>query len=164
MYFYSLRLFAPESDCFVLANHHQTAPIHFHDGSYSCHPGLPPGRCNRNPPRLPFLAPPCPTSMSASVKKTLPPYDGSVYFPEAVDFHLKHNPDFAAYAFCRDDIPESYTEITFLEFGRAAHRAAHHLRAPGTGSDGEVVAVLANADALLYQTVVMGIMRAGLTV
>ncbi|KII90646.1 hypothetical protein PLICRDRAFT_52360 [Plicaturopsis crispa FD-325 SS-3] len=93
----------------------------------------------------------------------LPPYDGSVYFPEAVDFHLKHNPDFAAYAFCRDDIPESYTEITFLEFGRAAHRAAHHLRAPGTGSDGEVVAILANADALLYQTVVMGIMRAGLT-
>ncbi|GLB38113.1 putative acetyl-CoA synthetase-like protein [Lyophyllum shimeji] len=90
-----------------------------------------------------------------------PPVDGSVTIPETIDFHWKHNADLAIFAFNRDGTDE-VTEITYLEFGRACHRVAHHVRPARAGPDGEVVAFIALADTIVYQAVTVGLMVAGL--
>jgi acyl-CoA synthetase (AMP-forming)/AMP-acid ligase II len=92
-----------------------------------------------------------------------PPKDGSVTLPEAVDFHVKHNPTLPIYVFMEDGASK-ITEVSYLEFGRACYRVAHHLRAGRRGPEREVVAVLALSDSLLYQTTVLGTMKAGLIV
>lgn len=91
------------------------------------------------------------------------PLDGSVNLPETVDFHRKHNPTLPIYKFVEDGAP-NITEISHLEFGRAGDRVAHYLRPGRRGPEREVVAVLALSDSLLYHTVLIGIMRAGLIV
>lgn len=56
------------------------------------------------------------------------------------------------------------TEISLLEFGRAAHRIAHVLR-PGRKGDGrQVVMIIANCDTILYQAIHVALCVAGLTV
>ena len=92
-----------------------------------------------------------------------PPSDGSVNLPETVDFHRKHNPTIPIYTFIQDGAL-NVTQITRLEFGRACDRVAHYLQSGTRGPTRSVVAVLALSDSLLYQTVVVGIMRAGLIV
>lgn len=67
------------------------------------------------------------------------------------------------YAYSEEHADE-ITTISFLEFGRAAHRAAHLLRPNGRGHDYEVVAIIALADTLVYQTLTVGLMKAGLVV
>ena len=95
--------------------------------------------------------------------RVFPPTDYSVTLPETIDFHWKHNPTHPLYVFSEDGKPER-TEITALEFGRATDRVAHYVRPGRTGPDGDVVAVVALSDTLLYQAVSIGIMRAGLVV
>ncbi|KAJ6473938.1 putative aminoadipate reductase [Mycena vulgaris] len=58
---------------------------------------------------------------------------------------------------------EEVTAITHLEFGRATHRAANILRPNREGQNGEVVAVLALSDTVLYHTILVGLMTAGFT-
>jgi hypothetical protein len=99
----------------------------------------------------------------AQIHGVAPPTDGSVILPETVDFHRKHNPAVPVYVFIEDGA-SNITQITNLEFGRACDRVAHHLRSGRRGPEREVVAVLALSDSLLYQTIVVGIMRAGLIV
>lgn len=91
-----------------------------------------------------------------------PPMDGTVRPAALVDFHLEHNPTHKAYVY--SEAPGSLVEISLLEFGRATHRASHLLRPKRSGLENEVVAVIANVDVLLYQTLVAGIMRAGFVV
>ena len=92
-----------------------------------------------------------------------PPLDGSVSLPETVDFHRKHNPKLPIYVFVEDETP-NITEISHLEFGNACDRVSHYLRPGRRGPEREVVAVLALSDSLLYHTILVGIMRAGLIV
>jgi acyl-CoA synthetase (AMP-forming)/AMP-acid ligase II len=92
-----------------------------------------------------------------------PPTDGTVTLPETVDFHRKHNPTVPVYVFIEDEASNT-TNVAHLEFGRACDRVAHYLRPGRHGPDREVVAVLALSDSLLYQAIVIGIMRAGLIV
>ncbi|KIM43694.1 hypothetical protein M413DRAFT_443603 [Hebeloma cylindrosporum] len=92
--------------------------------------------------------------------RVFPPFDYSVTLPESVDFHRKHNPNETLYVFAEDGKPEP-TKISFLEFGRAADRVAHHLRPGRGGQDRQVIAFIALSDTLLYQAVTIGIMRAG---
>jgi hypothetical protein len=98
----------------------------------------------------------------AHVHGFAPPTDGSVTLPETVDFHREHNPTLPIYIFT--DGASNITEVAHLEFGRACDRVAHYLRSGRRGPEREVVAVLAHSDSLLYQTMVLGIMRAGLIV
>ncbi|KAF8956600.1 hypothetical protein BDZ97DRAFT_2062868 [Flammula alnicola] len=91
---------------------------------------------------------------------TYPPTDYSVTLPEVVDFHRKYNPYETAYIFSEDGKPEP-TNISFLEFGRAADRVAHYIRPGRSGPDRQVVAFVALSDTLLYQAVTVGITRAG---
>lgn len=93
----------------------------------------------------------------------IPPVDGSVTLPELLDFHCKHNADLPMYIFPNEGSLEA-TTISFLEFGRACHRAASILRPGRGGPDKQVVAVIALSDTILYQAIVMGLMRAGLVV
>ena len=59
----------------------------------------------------------------------------------------------------------AFTSISFLELARAAHRAGHLTRSSQPpGLHNEVVAIIANLDTLLYQTTVIGMMRAGIVV
>ncbi|KAL1718570.1 hypothetical protein EV715DRAFT_291179 [Schizophyllum commune] len=98
---------------------------------------------------------------------TYVPLEENVSIPTAVDFHLKHNPDHAFYVFAEPD--GTVRKITYLEFARAAHRAAHALRpvlegekASREGEDGAVVAVIALSDTILYHAITVGLMKAGL--
>ncbi|KAG6853021.1 putative NRPS-like protein biosynthetic cluster [Blastosporella zonata] len=85
-----------------------------------------------------------------------------LFIPEAIDFNLKHNADQAFFTFSDAAEPSGIQVITHLEFGRAAHRIAHALRPNRSGIDGQVVAVIALSDTILYQAIVAGCIIAGL--
>ena len=91
-----------------------------------------------------------------------PPLDGSLFLPELLEFNAQHNSDVTFFVY---DIPESdhLVSISHLDFYQACHRAAQQIRS-GRAGDKEVVALIANSDTLLYQTMFMGIMLAGLVV
>ncbi|OAX35330.1 acetyl-CoA synthetase-like protein [Rhizopogon vinicolor AM-OR11-026] len=90
-----------------------------------------------------------------------PPLDGSLFLPELLEFNARRNPDIIFFVY---DRPESNNpvSISHLEFYQACHRAAQEIRQGRAGTDKEVVALIANSDTLLYQTVFMGIVFAGL--
>ena len=92
---------------------------------------------------------------------TYPPSDIPLNIVEVLDFHTKHNPSASIYTFSEDGKP-GHTEISFLEFGRAVHRVAHHIRPAGTTIvNRETIAFVALSDSLLYQAVTLGIAKAG---
>ncbi|KZT20031.1 putative nonribosomal peptide synthetase [Neolentinus lepideus HHB14362 ss-1] len=92
----------------------------------------------------------------------LPAVDGSLPFESLVDFHLSHNPQ-GTYALFPQETGQEELRVSFLEWGRAVHRAAQRLRPDLSAVKGEVVALIANCDTLVYTTVLMGMIRAGLT-
>ncbi|KAG6867616.1 hypothetical protein C0993_000497 [Termitomyces sp. T159_Od127] len=102
--------------------------------------------------------------MSLLREPVFPPLDGSVTIPESIDFNWKHNADLPMFAYEMDSDSNKVTEITFLEFGRACHRVAHLVRPERAGPDQEVIAVIALADTIVYQAVMVGLMVAGLVV
>ncbi|KZP16234.1 acetyl-CoA synthetase-like protein [Athelia psychrophila] len=102
------------------------------------------------------------TNKPGQTSAVYPPLDGTIRLPFLADSHLEHNPYRTIYVY--SDRPGSQTEISYLEFGRAVHRASHLLRPGRAGPDNAVVAVIANVDVLLYQTLVAGLMRAGLVI
>lgn len=90
-----------------------------------------------------------------------PPLDSSLLLHDLVNFHMQNNPTFPMYVYAED---HGTTEISLLEFGRAAHRIAHVLR-PGRKGDGrQVVMIIANCDTILYQAIHVALCVAGLTV
>lgn len=90
-----------------------------------------------------------------------PPLDLSLLFPDLINFHMERNPAFPIFIYANESTPTTVTEISFLEFGRAAHRVAHSLRPSRQGADAEVVIVIANTDTILYHAVVTGLSVAG---
>ncbi|KAJ7486758.1 putative aminoadipate reductase [Mycena latifolia] len=90
----------------------------------------------------------------------LPPLDCSLNLSEIIDLHVTNANRGAAYAFADD--ASHITEISQFEFGRAAHRVAHILRPDRRGPEGQVVAIAALTDVLLYQTLVAGCIKAGI--
>lgn len=74
---------------------------------------------------------------------------------------MQNNPTLPMWVYPND---HGIAEITFLEFGRAAHRIANTLRPGRTGDDGQVVILIANTDTILHQAVVAGMSIAGLVV
>ncbi|CAK5275142.1 unnamed protein product [Mycena citricolor] len=88
--------------------------------------------------------------------------DRSLILPQVVDLHLENPRNNIAYSFAKEHHPSGIvsTDITQFEFARAAHRAAH-LVSPAKGK-GQFVAIVALADVLVYQAIVVGCIRAGL--
>ncbi|KAF7330079.1 Acetyl-CoA synthetase-like protein [Mycena kentingensis (nom. inval.)] len=93
-------------------------------------------------------------------RSTLAPLDESLNVGEIIEFHRIQKNLGAAYSFPSASGP---CDITHFEFARAAHRAAHLLRPGRAGPEGEVVAIVALTDALVYQTIVAGSILAGLS-
>ncbi|KAF9265405.1 acetyl-CoA synthetase-like protein [Marasmius fiardii PR-910] len=93
-----------------------------------------------------------------------PDLDTWYHFPDLVHFHWTHNPTRTMYAYPDDSVPVTgCAEVSYTEFGRAAHRAAWTIRPdPHDSRDGEVVALLAQSDTLVYQAVTIGMMTANL--
>ncbi|KAG2119415.1 putative aminoadipate reductase [Suillus clintonianus] len=96
-----------------------------------------------------------------SSHRTYPPLDGSLFLPELLAFNAQHNPDVTFFIY---DKPNSndLVSISHLDFYQACHRAAQEIRPGRAGADKEIVALIGNSDTLLYQTVFMGIIFAGL--
>ncbi|CAK5275098.1 unnamed protein product [Mycena citricolor] len=98
--------------------------------------------------------------------KDLPPLDRSLILPQIVDLRLESSGGSTAFSFAEEDDQSGVvsTDITQFEFARAAHRAARLLspEMPRGVERGRVVAIVALADVLVYQTIVLGCMRAGL--
>ncbi|KAG1870690.1 putative aminoadipate reductase [Suillus subalutaceus] len=90
-----------------------------------------------------------------------PPLDGSLFLPELVEFNAQHNSDATFYVYDKPD-SNDLVSISHSDFYRACHRAAQAIGPASAGADKEVVALIANSDTLLYQTVFMGIIFAGL--
>ena len=97
----------------------------------------------------------------ASIDFHFPPLDHSLVFPELINFHMERNPSFPMFLYANERVPDTLTQVSFLEFGRAAHRVAHALRPSRQGSDGEVMMVIANTDTILHHAVVVGLSIAG---
>ena len=97
----------------------------------------------------------------ASTTLQFPPLDQSLLFPDLINFHIEWNPAFPIYVYANGSAPDTLTEISYLEFGRATHRVAHALRPSRQGEDGEVVLVIANTDTILHHAVITGLSIAG---
>ncbi|KAG1835183.1 putative aminoadipate reductase [Suillus variegatus] len=90
-----------------------------------------------------------------------PPLDASLSFPQLLEFNAQHNSDVPFFVYHKPD-SNDLVSISQSDFYRACHRAAQAIRTPSAGAHQEVVALIANSDTLLYQTVFMGIIFAGL--
>jgi hypothetical protein len=99
---------------------------------------------------------------SGTMSDFLPPLDCSLNLGEIFDAHIGHENSGAAYSFA--DEAGNITDISYLEFARAAHRVAHLLRPQRRGPEGQVIAIVALTDVLIYQTIVAGCIKAGLVV
>ncbi|KAJ6553072.1 hypothetical protein B0H19DRAFT_1030172, partial [Mycena capillaripes] len=79
--------------------------------------------------------------------------------PDVVSFNSEADPTGSFYIYADPESHEIVT-ITNLEFARAAHRAAHLVHPNRKGPDGQVVALLALSDTVLYHAVIAGLMTA----
>ncbi|KAJ7446336.1 putative aminoadipate reductase, partial [Mycena latifolia] len=86
----------------------------------------------------------------------------STFIPDAVFLQSQTNPTHPLFVYAKPDPSEEIVSITSLEFARATHRAAQVLRPNREGQDGQVVAIIALADTLLYQALIVGLMTANL--
>ena len=92
-----------------------------------------------------------------------PPLDGTVNIPETIEFNWIHNADYPAFVYSEDGT-NHLKEISNLEFGRACHRAAHVLRPGYATAIRPTVGFIALTDVLLYQAIVIGMMKANIVV
>ncbi|KAJ7612097.1 putative aminoadipate reductase [Roridomyces roridus] len=81
--------------------------------------------------------------------------------PDVVSQNYEKIPGEAFYVYA-DPQSNGVVTITQLEFARATHRAATLLRPDDDTSAGQVVAILAQSDTLLYHAVVVGLITADL--
>ncbi|KAJ7455824.1 hypothetical protein FB451DRAFT_1354034 [Mycena latifolia] len=86
----------------------------------------------------------------------------SMFIPEVVSLRSQTNPNHPFYVYAKPDPSDEIVSITNFEFARATHRAAQLLRPNSEGADGQVVAILALSDTVLYQTLVVGLITANL--
>jgi acyl-CoA synthetase (AMP-forming)/AMP-acid ligase II len=99
-----------------------------------------------------------------SPKPECPPLDGSLLFPDIIDFHMMRNASLPMYIFPDPQDTSALISISYREFGRAAHRVAHALRPGRAGVEGQVMAIIIHTDTLLYTTLIAGMIIAGIVV
>ncbi|KAF5349813.1 hypothetical protein D9758_010235 [Tetrapyrgos nigripes] len=118
--------------------------------------------------------------MSATQRTPVPVYPSlenlstQLSLPQLLDLHLERNPEFPLYVFANDESgPNRLTEISMLEYIRAAHRAGSAIvtgtgiRDMNTGAGagprpGEIVAIVAVLDSIVYSALITGMMKVGL--
>ncbi|KAF8215633.1 hypothetical protein K438DRAFT_1799007 [Mycena galopus ATCC 62051] len=93
--------------------------------------------------------------------KFLPPLlEFSLNAAEIFNLHLAHDNQSAAYSWANEE--GRITNVSHFEVARAAHRVAQVLRPRRDGPEGQVIAIVALTDVLIYQTIVAGCLIAGL--
>ncbi|KAF7343921.1 General substrate transporter [Mycena venus] len=80
--------------------------------------------------------------------------------PEVIAWNAENHPADPCYLFAPTDPSAPVVTVTQLEFSRATQRVAHFLRPNREGPDGEVVAVIALSDTLLYLAILAGLITA----
>ncbi|KAJ7673364.1 hypothetical protein B0H17DRAFT_1083222 [Mycena rosella] len=83
----------------------------------------------------------------------------TMLIPDAVALNSETNPSGPFYIYAEPESSEIVT-ITHLEFGRASQRAANLLRPNRQGPDGQVVALIALSDSVLYPATMVGLITA----
>ncbi|KAG2076577.1 acetyl-CoA synthetase-like protein [Suillus decipiens] len=99
--------------------------------------------------------------VTSSLDINYPPLDGSLSFPELLEFNAQHNSNVTFFIYDKPDSSD-LVSISHSDFYRACHRAAQLIGPTCAGADREVVALISNSDTLLYQTVFVGMIFAGL--
>ena len=92
-----------------------------------------------------------------------PPLDGSLFLPEMIEFNAEHNPACPFFTFYDERI-DDLRHVSHLKFYRACQRIAHAVRPDRQGPDDAIVAIIANSDTILYQSLTLGVIYAGLIV
>ncbi|KAJ6480154.1 putative aminoadipate reductase [Mycena sanguinolenta] len=82
------------------------------------------------------------------------------HVPDIIAWNAANYPTAPCYLFAPIDPSAPVVNVTHLEFSRASQRAAHLLRPNRAGPDGEVVAIIALSDTLLYLAIIAGLMTA----
>ncbi|KAJ7689673.1 acetyl-CoA synthetase-like protein [Mycena rosella] len=83
----------------------------------------------------------------------------TMLIPDAVALNSETNPSGPFYIYAEPESSEIVT-ITHLEFGRASQRAANLLRPNRQGPDGQVIALIALSDSVLYHATMVGLITA----
>ncbi|KAJ7487932.1 hypothetical protein FB451DRAFT_1225962 [Mycena latifolia] len=86
----------------------------------------------------------------------------SMFIPDVVSLRARTDPTHPVYVYAKPDLSDAIVSITNLEFACAANRVAQALRPNREGADGQVVAIIALADTLLYQALLVGLITANL--
>ncbi|KAJ7458724.1 hypothetical protein B0H11DRAFT_2060762 [Mycena galericulata] len=84
----------------------------------------------------------------------------TMLLPDIIAKNSETKPDAPFYVFASPHPSTDIVTITHLEFAWATHRAAQLVRPNREDADGEVVAVLALADTIVYHAAVAGLMTA----
>jgi hypothetical protein len=92
-----------------------------------------------------------------------PPIDGSLLLPDTLAFHEQHNADLPIYVW-KEDGADDITELSFKDYAQACRRVPRALDRRIDISSRPVVAIIALVDTLVYQTVVTGMIVAGIVV
>ncbi|KAJ6534650.1 putative aminoadipate reductase [Mycena vulgaris] len=87
------------------------------------------------------------------------PDTSTLTLPEVLNVRMDDSPDSPMYVYAVEG-EENITTISYLEFGRASHRASHALFPENTASQ-EVIALIGLVDTIVYQAISMGIIVAG---
>lgn len=94
----------------------------------------------------------------------VPPLDGSTtVLPGFVDFQAKYNSS-RPWALFPPTSASKRTFFTYGELADATHRIAHTYCPDGVRANGEIMAVIAHPDSILYLALVAGLARAGFVV
>ncbi|KAF9073069.1 hypothetical protein BDP27DRAFT_1289576 [Rhodocollybia butyracea] len=91
----------------------------------------------------------------------IPSLNQSTTIPQLLQLHYERKSDQPLYVFAEEG-KQQVTAIQYLEFVRASHRAAHLIRPNRSGLSGQVVAIMALVDTIVYTAVVAGLIEAGL--
>ncbi|KAJ7257509.1 putative aminoadipate reductase [Mycena haematopus] len=86
--------------------------------------------------------------------------DVPMLVPDIIAWNAENYPTAPSYLFAPTDPSAPVVTISQLEFSRATQRVAHLVRPNREGSDGEVVAVIALSDSVLYLAILTGLMTA----
>ena len=93
------------------------------------------------------------------------PLDGSLpTLPDLADFYAKYHYAAPWLMYPSKEKGGKPETISYGEMAWASHRVAHIFRPRRDGPEREVVAVIINADTVLYSAVMLGLMRAGFVV
>ncbi|EKM50929.1 uncharacterized protein PHACADRAFT_77473, partial [Phanerochaete carnosa HHB-10118-sp] len=87
-----------------------------------------------------------------------------ITLPQLTDFQARNNPSLPWAIFPSRDDPGKTEAVSYAQMARASEIIAHILRPERRGAEDEVVAFLIHTDSVLYVSVILGAMRAGLVV